>query len=99
MFSRAFVASMIALIAGCSDTVDPREYGGGDKGRAIAQCIERSERQSGLLTREEAGRACTCLSKRIAAGEERPISRGSVIEAENERALMRCVADGGIGAE
>ncbi len=87
------VAGAAVLLSGCSDLADPRDYGGGAAGQAVAQCIARTEDDNSSLSREEAGRLCTCLTERIEAGTEDPISNGSVDRAETQRALLRCAAD------
>ena len=87
------LAGAAVLLSGCSDLADPRDYGGGAEGQAIAQCVERTEDDNSSLTREEAGKLCSCLTERIAEGTEDPISNGSVNRAETQRALMRCAAD------
>lgn len=99
-FAKAPLAGLalgaLVLLAGCSDLVDPGEYGGGAEGQAMAQCISRTEDDNRSITREEAASLCTCLNERIAEGSEKPISGGAVDRAENQRALLRCAADLGI---
>jgi len=94
----AVCAAPFAL-AGCSDVPNPADYGGGDTGRAIAQCIERTEREDTDLTREQVGTLCTCLTERIASGTEQAMATGSVNRAEMERAMGRCAADAGIAVD
>ncbi len=94
----ALCAVPFALV-GCGDVPDPADYGGGDTGQAIAQCIERTEREDTDLTREQVGTLCTCLTERIADGTEQAMATGTVNRAEMERAMGRCAADNGIALD
>jgi hypothetical protein len=97
--SAAFAIAMLSFAGGCDDLVNPSDYGTGAEGEAVAQCIMRSERISGSLTRSEVERACVCLTERIANGSEQPLSGGTVVKAENQRALMRCAQDLGLNKD
>jgi len=91
----ALAAATFAL-AGCSDVPDPADYGGGEEGKTMAQCISRTERANSSISREEAAQLCTCLTDRIASGAEDAFASGSVAGAETERAVQRCADDNGI---
>ena len=54
---------LFALMAlGACDVPNPNDYGGGEKGKAIAKCIVRTERADSAVTREQAGQMCTCVT-------------------------------------
>ncbi|MGB3807254.1 MAG: hypothetical protein WA936_08645, partial [Erythrobacter sp.] len=84
------------VLAGCNDVPDPADFGGGTEGKAIVQCIERTEREDTELSREQVATLCTCLTERIASGTEEAMATGTVNRAEMERAMGRCAADAGI---
>jgi len=92
----SFAAAALLALSGCSDVPDPADYGGGVEGRAIAQCIERTEREDVDLTREEVGALCGCLTERIAGGTEEAMGTGTVNRAEMDRAMGRCAEEEGI---
>ena len=80
------------MALGACDAPDPADYGGGDKGEAIAKCVAKTERADSAVTREQAGQMCTCITDKTYAA----LTGGAMNQSSLKRSLTRCATDAGI---
>lgn len=84
---------LLALLAlGACGGPDPADYGGGEKGEAIAKCVAKTQRADSAVTREQAGEMCACITDKTLAA----LSNGGMRKSSMERAFIGCAEQAGV---
>ena len=89
--ARPIALALVLTLAAC-DAPDPADYGGGAKGEAIAKCIAKTERADSAVSREQAGKMCTCVTDTTYAA----LTGGGMNKASLERAFVGCAKKAGV---